>query len=228
MQELLTGKKRLPGFQSSTEFKQTELGQIPVDWDVVRLGTLLDGYPSYGINAPAISYDSRHPTYLRITDITDDGQFDHGSKTSVNHSLSSFYKLDEGDLVFARTGASVGKSYLYDADDGELVFAGFLIRIRPNKDKLDPHYLMHYSHSKPYWNWIRVNSMRTGQPGINGREYASLPIPLSSRLSEQFAIASALNDMGDEIDAIGANLAKARQIKQGMMQELLTGRIRLR
>jgi type I restriction enzyme, S subunit len=227
MQELLTGKKRLPGFGIGHAYKQSEVGIIPQDWDVRRLGNLLACPPAYGINAPAVPFDSRHPTYLRITDISDYGWFNIESKASVTHALSANYLLSEGDLVLARTGASVGKSYLYDRDDGNLVFAGFLIRVRPDPTKLNPAYLNYFTHSSLYWRWIRENSMRSGQPGVNGQEYATLPIPLPPTMGEQRCIATILSDMDAEIAVLGAKLAKARCVKQGMMQELLTGRTRL-
>ena len=95
----------------STGYKQTEVGVIPEDWNVAPLGKSLRRPPNYGINAPAISFDSRYPTYLRITDITEDGRFAEATKVSVDHLASVAYLLESGDLVFARTGASVGKSY---------------------------------------------------------------------------------------------------------------------
>jgi type I restriction enzyme S subunit len=226
MQELLTGKKRLPGFEAKPGYKQTEVGAIPEDWDVLPLGQRLSRTPSYGINAPAIPFDSRFPTYLRITDITEDGRFAEATKTSVDHSASAAYLLESGDLVFARTGASVGKSYLYDPDDGRLVFAGFLIRVTPDPKELVSAFLSYFVQTRAYWSWVKVNSMRSGQPGINGREFASLPIPLPPT-REQTAIAAVLSDMDDELAALDTKLTKARQVKQGMMQELLTGRIRL-
>jgi type I restriction enzyme S subunit len=134
--------------------------------------------------------------------------------------------LNQGDLVFARTGASVGKSYLYDTGDGQLVFAGFLIRVRPNPEVLVSAFLAAYVTTRSYWNWVRFMSMRSGQPGINGNEYAQLPIPLPS-LPEQTAIAEVLSDMDAEIVALQQRLAKTRALKQGMMQELLTGKTRL-
>lgn len=227
MQELLTGKRRLPGFPVNLALKQSEVGFIPADWQVTRLGELLIRPPSYGINAPAIPFDQRHPTYLRITDINEAGRFCDASKVSVSHAFSANYVLDDGDIVFARTGASVGKSYLYDRHDGELVFAGFLIRVQPDAEKLNPFYLKYFCHSSLYWKWIQLNSMRSGQPGINGREYASLPIPIPPTLTEQAEIAQVLSDMDADAMALEAKLTKARTIKQGMMQELLTGRIRL-
>jgi type I restriction enzyme, S subunit len=227
MQDLLTGKKRLPGFEGKPGHKQTEVGAIPEDWEVASLGQRLRRTPSYGINAPAIPFDSRFPTYLRITDITEDGRFAETTKASVEHPASAEYLLENGDIVFARTGASVGKSYLYNPKDGRLVFAGFLIRISPDPERLVPAFFSYFSQSRPFWNWVKVNSMRSGQPGINGREYASLPVALPPTKAEQEAIATILSDMDAEIAGLEAKFAKARMIKQGVMQELLIGRIRL-
>jgi type I restriction enzyme S subunit len=227
MQELLTGKKRLPGFEKKAGYKQTEIGIVPEDWEVEPLGQRLRRHPTYGINAPAANFDFRFPTYLRITDITDDGRFATETKVSVNHPMSGSYILEPGDLVFARTGASVGKSYLYEPQDGELVFAGFLIRISPDPEQLVPAFLKYFVQSRPFRNWVRVNSMRTGQPGINGQEYASLPVPIPPTTAEQTAIAEILSDKDAEIATLEAKIDKARKIKLGMMQELLTGRIRL-
>ena len=202
-------------------YKQTEVGVIPEDWDVLPLGKLLRRTPTYGINAPATNFDLRLPTYLRITDITEDGRFDETTKASVDHPLSSSYLLEDGDLAFARTGASVGKSYLYNSQDGELVFAGFLIRISPDKKSLLPNFLKFFVQSEKYWSWIKTNSMRSGQPGINGQEYASLLVPVPT-LAEQEAIAAALSDADALIAALEGLIAKKRQIKQGAMQELFS------
>lgn len=227
MQELLTGKKRLPGFQQKPGYKQTEVGEIPEDWEIVHLGKLLNETPSYGINAAAIPDDSRFPTYIRITDITEDGRYSNESSASVSHPDSLNYTLTNGDLVFARTGASVGKSYLYDKRDGVLVYAGFLIRIKPAEDLLSSYYLKYVVQTKSYWTWVRLNSQRSGQPGINGKQLAALPLPMPPTKAEQEAIAAVLSDMDAEIEALEQKLEKARKIKAGMMHNLLTGTIRL-
>ncbi len=212
MQELLTGKRRLPGFTGK--------------WELASLGECLQSRPSYGINAPAVPYSDRLPTYIRITDITQDGRFRPDPRMSVNSTFVDQYYLKESDIVFARTGASVGKSYRYRVEDGPLVYAGFLIRITPSESRLFPAYLANYVTTGRYWNWVQMTSMRSGQPGINGNEYCQLPIWLPP-IREQVAIAAVLLDMETEIAALDQKLAKARQVKQGMMQELLTGRTRL-
>lgn len=208
-------------------FKKTDIGSLPSDWTVESLGKRLAGSPKYGINAAAVAYDSRFPTYLRITDITDEGRINQDSLASVIHPLANEYKLANHDVVFARTGASVGKSYLYQNKDGEFVYAGFLIRVRPERDKLYAPYLFYFSKSDQYWKWIRENSMRSGQPGVNGRQYSELPLPLPPTIKEQEAIANTLLDTDDYISSLEKLVAKKRLIKKGTMQELLTGKKRL-
>lgn len=207
--------------QTMTEgFKHTEVGMIPSDWEVKKVGECLWRSPDYGINAAAVPYNENLPVYLRITDITEEGNYSKKNLVSVNNLSSSSYFLQEGDLVFARTGASVGKTYLYNPKDGKLVFAGFLIRLRVNKEVLLPNFLKFFTQTKPYWDWIAANSMRTGQPGINGNEYKELQIPLPT-LAEQTAIATALNDADALIQKLEQLIAKKRHLKTGAMQELL-------
>lgn len=226
MQSLFTGEQRLPEYKV-TGYKQSEVGVIPEDWEVTHLGNCLARSPDYGINAPAVPFSDLLPTYIRITDISEEGDFVPENITSVDHPNSETFFLEEGDLVFARTGASVGKSYLYRPENGRLVFAGFLIRVRPDQTKLIPQYLANWVKTQQYWQWVTVMSMRSGQPGINGQEYALLPIPLPPTLTEQQAIAAVLLDMDAEISALEAKREKILALKQGMMQELLTGKTRL-
>lgn len=117
-------------------YKHSDIGVIPEDWDVSPLGECLVSRPSYGINAAAVPYSDSLPVYIRITDISEDGRFSPDKFVSVKSEQAGNYYLSDGDIVFARTGASVGKSYRYDSNDGALVFAGFLIRVRPDVNKL--------------------------------------------------------------------------------------------
>ncbi len=207
-------------------YKQTEVGVIPQEWEVKTLGECLAERPRYGINAAAVPYSDMLPVYIRITDITEDGRFMPDKRVSVKSELSGGYYLSEGDLVFARTGASVGKSYRYNTNDGPLVYAGFLIRVRPDSQKLLPAFAAAYVTTWNYWRWVRLMSMRSGQPGINGNEYAQLSLPLP-RLPEQRAIATALSDVDGLLGGLDRLIAKKRDLKQAAMQQLLTGQTRL-
>ena len=230
MNAVTTRLKRISKTDDSTvippSHKWTEVGVLPKDWSVRSLRSCLLSVPSYGINEAAVPFDDDLPTYLRITDISKDGQFRPSPRVSVKHPNGQAFFLNEGDLVLARTGASVGKSYLYNPKDGPLVFAGFLIRISPNPEKLQPTFLAYCLQSKYYWNWVATMSIRSGQPGINGKEYGELQLPLPS-LIEQRAIAEVLSDVDGLLDSFEALIAKKQVIKQAAMQQLLTGRTRL-
>lgn len=207
-------------------YKQTEVGAIPKDWEVEPLKSLLKEPPKYGINAAAVPLTGNLPVYIRITDISEDGYYSPEKVVGVNNPFSSSYILNEGDIVLARTGASVGKSYLYRKEDGTLIYAGFLIKVSPNENQLNPKYLHQYLKTEQYWAWVIVNSMRSGQPGINGNEYGRLLIPLPS-IEEQTAIATALSDVDNLIGSLEKLIAKKEAIKMGTMQQLLTGKTRL-
>lgn len=231
MQQLLTGKTRLPEFAlredgTPNAYKDSELGQIPEDWEIYPLKSLLKSQPKYGINAAATTLSGNLPTYIRITDIDEDGKFNPTEKVGVNSTLSGNYILERGDIVLARTGASVGKSYLYNEYDGELVYAGFLIKISPAPNLLCSKYLSIYFQTKAYWDWIATNSMRSGQPGINGNQYANLKIVLPS-INEQLKISRIFTDIDRDLEQLKIKLHKVMLLKQGIMQELLTGKTRL-
>lgn len=211
---------------ASGAYKLTEIGLLPVDWKVSQLRPLLSRAPRYGIGAAAVRDDGVLPSYIRITDISEDGRYAPDPPVAVDHASSSMYFLCPGDLVVARTGASVGKSYLYDSSDGRLVYAGFLICITPSMHRLDPRYLSYCMQSGRYWDWVRQTSTRSGQPGINSREYASLSIPVPE-LDEQQRIAQALGDLDSLIASVRRLIVKQRAIRRGMLYQLLTGTSRL-
>jgi type I restriction enzyme S subunit len=201
--------------------------EIPSDWDIKRLGDCCLVKGEYGINAPAVEYSADLPAYLRITDIDDSGNYSIYKKASVGDRNYEQFILENGDIVFARTGATVGKTYLYSPKDGTLVFAGFLIRFRTNKEILTANHLKYFTESKLYWDWVKTVSMRSGQPGINAEEYGSLKIPLPP-LSEQKAIARVLSTADATIYTTEKLIAQKEQRKKWLMQQLLMGKKRLK
>ena len=193
------------------------------DWEEVALGKLLDRPPDYGVNAAAVPFSENLPTYIRITDINEDGQFASRARVSVDIDATDEQYLEDGDIVLARTGASVGKSYRYREEDRRLVYAGFLIRIRPDPERLLSPFLAAYFSTWGYWDWVRLTSERSGQPGINATEYASIPLPLPPErraLAEQRKIADCLTSVDDQLNALARKLDTLKQHKQGLMQQL--------
>ena len=224
MQQLLTGRKRLPGFVPAKPiYKQTELGQIPTDWEVKSLGLITQNC-SYGVGAEAEPFKGG-AKYIRITDIDDDNRRFSPSPLMSPAFYEEKHIVKENDLLIARTGASVGKTYLYDKNDGKLIFAGFLIKM--NICGANAKFVFYCTQTKYYQDWIISESARTGQPGVNLQQMKTLQFSIPSSIEEQTAIANVLSDMDTEIAALETKLAKYRKLKTGMMQQLLTGKIRL-
>ena len=137
-------------------------------WMLTSLGFSCDGF-DYGIAAEAKEFDGINQ-YIRITDIDDDSS-SYTSRNSVSPSfLDENCVCIENDILFARTGASTGKTYLYNRNDGKLYFAGFLIRANV-KPIFDPYFVFTMTKTSRYANWIKIMSARSGQPGINAQEY---------------------------------------------------------
>lgn len=190
------------------------------EWKTKKLGQCLLQHPEYGINAAAVPYSNKLPNYLRITDISEDGFYLRNQKVSVEKEVTEANYLKEGDLVFARTGASVGKSYKYRVEDGDLVFAGFLIRVRPNREILNSDLLFQYLSTEQYWRWVNFTSTRSGQPGINSNEYSSMPILLPPSIEEQKKIADCLSSLDELITSQSQKLQALKTHKKGLMQQL--------
>lgn len=206
-------------------YKRTALGCYPLDWERLTLGSISERKGEYGLNAPACEYEEGLPKYLRITDIDEDGKYiDNGAY--VKHIDSEKYVLRKGDLLFARTGASVGKNYLYDPSDGKLVFAGFLIRYHIKKG-YNPYIVAAMCNIHQYNNWVHMMSARSGQPGINAEEYATYAFMLPKKLSEQEKIAEILAGQNRVIALKEKLLAEKQKQKKYLMQQLLTGKKRL-
>lgn len=166
-------KLRFPGFEG--------------EWDEKSLSELATGF-DYGMGAAACNFDGIN-RYIRITDIDDVSHlYNCYNPVSPSGALEKKYIVNENDILFARTGASTGKTYLYRKSDGLLYFAGFLIRANIKSDN-NSYFVFSLTLTAKYNNWVRLTSMRSGQPGINSQEYASYRAFVPA-LEEQNKIAS--------------------------------------
>lgn len=189
------------------------------EWKEYKLGELtIDGKGCYGIAAPAVDYDSNKYTYLRITDINDDGTLNKNGLKSVDDKNAHKYLLQQNDIVFARTGASVGRSYFYDERDGELVYAGFLIKYSIDPTKVNPKILKFYTHSQAYYDWIQTVDNGATRGNINAQTYALMPIILPER-QEQDRIVSILSSLDDKIDLLHRENATLEQMAETLFRQ---------
>ena len=188
-------------------------------WEQRKLGELSRSF-EYGLNAAAKEYDGQNK-YLRITDIDDTSrQFVSADITSPDANLAEAdnYRLSDGDVLFARTGASVGKTYLYKKSDGLVYFAGFLIRAKI-KESVSAGFIFQNTLTRSYERYIAITSQRSGQPGVNAQEYAEYQLMLPE-LFEQEKIAKLLEALDTLITLHQRKYEKLVNIKKSMLDKM--------
>ena len=181
---------------------------------VVKLSELtVDGKGSYGIAASAVERDENLPTYLRITDIYDDGTLNLNDLKSVDAPDAQRYLLRPNDIVFARTGGSTGRNYFYDGSDGQFVYAGFLIKFGLDPKKVNPAFIKYYCQSEKYRNWVRSFNTGSTRGNINAQTYGNMEIELPSREQQDYLV-SVISPLDEKIKLnreINDNLANLLQ-----------------
>lgn len=165
-----------------------------MDFVKKTLGDLTIGKGQYGIGASAVDYSEDLYTYLRITDINDDGTLNVNNLKSINDKNAERYLLQPNDIVFARTGNSTGRNYFYDGTDGILVYAGFLIKFSIDSSKVNPKYIKYYCMSDEYKGWVQGHLTGSTRGNINAQTYANMEISIPPR-EQQNRIVSILEEL---------------------------------
>lgn len=175
---------------------------------------------SYGLNASAVKFDGVNK-YLRITDIDEKSRnFDYCQLTSPDADLSKSdnYLLKKGDILFARTGASVGKTYIYNEQDGKVYFAGFLIRASINHEA-SAQFIFQNTQTHEYARFVATTSQRSGQPGINAKEYGEYRL-FSPTEPEQTQIGNYFQKLDTLINQHQQKHDKLSSIKKSMLEKM--------
>ena len=189
------------------------------DWEQRKLGEIASSF-EYGLNAAAKEYDGENK-YIRITDIDDNThEFLTYNLTSPDIDLTDAenYKLAEGDILFARTGASVGKSYIYRDSDGLVYYAGFLIRARI-REEYDAEFVFQSTLTDKYNKYIAVTSQRSGQPGVNAQEYSEFEIRVPEK-EEQTKIGTYFRNLDHLITLHQRKCEETKKLKKYMLQKM--------
>jgi len=195
--------------------------EIPEGWKYSTVGSVSTNDGDYGSSASARDYHPDMPRYVRITDIQQDGTLDPESRTSITFEEADGHLLEEGDIVFARSGATVGKTYLYDPDDGVCAYAGYVIKYQIDSSKADPRYVHYWTKSPLYWRRVERTLRKGAQPNINASEYRGFELLLPP-LPEQRRITDVLDTIDTAIQETDAVVEKQEQVKTGLLQDLLT------
>ena len=205
--------------QDGEKVPQIRFEGFTEDWEQRKLGDIASSF-EYGLNAAAKEYDGENK-YIRITDIDDNThEFLTDNLTSPDIDLTGAdnYKLTEGDILFARTGASVGKSYIYRNSDGLVYYAGFLIRARI-KEEYDAEFVFQNTLTDRYNKYIAVISQRSGQPGVNAQEYAEFEIEVPKK-EEQTKIGTYFRNIDHLITLHQRKCDELKEVKKFMLQNM--------
>lgn len=204
------------------------IGKIAETHTIFRLKYLLDSPMQYGANESGDKFIEDSVRYIRITDITADGKLKNDENNQyLPLDAADGYILKDKDVLFARSGGTVGKSFLYHEDYGTSAFAGYLIKAECDQSALLPEYLIYYTQSSLYELWKNMIFIQATIQNIGANKYSNMEIPVPS-IDEQAAIVEYLEGKCAQIDRLiaikQAKIEKLEQYKRSLIYEYVTGK----
>lgn len=218
------------GLDPNVEMKDSGIewiGEIPKHWELSRLKYELETPMKYGASETGVDYSDDLPRYIRITDITSDNKLKEEGKLSLTKEQANGYILEKKTVLFARSGGTVGKTFLYKPEYGEAAFAGYLISGITDSKKMIAEWLYYFSLSNAYWDWVnRIFTQATIQ-NIGAEKYGSLLITVPSIVMQK-EIIEYLNTKCSEIDSIiedkQKQLETLAEYRKSLIYEYVTGK----
>lgn len=177
------------------------LGEVPEHWKMARIKSILDSPLKYGANESAELDDTSLPRFIRITDIDDNGKLRDETFKSLPVEVAEPYLLKDGDILLARSGATVGKSFIYSEIQGAACFAGYLIRARVSDQMCSPSWLYYFCQTDGYWSYILGSQIQATIQNVSAEKYANFYLSIPE-LSEQKAILSFIDCEKIKIDTL--------------------------
>lgn len=209
---------------------QEWLDEIPAHWEVWRLKHLASEALSYGANEAALEDNPEWPRFVRITDIATDGSLRGETFKSLPPEIAEPFLLDDGDLLFARSGATVGKSFIYRPSWGKACFAGYLIRFRSDLSKVLPDFVNLYAQSSAYWHQVSTGTIQATIQNFSAEKYADIIVPLPP-MKTQHEIVDAMAREQARFDGltsqISNSLALMKERRAALITAAVTGQIPL-
>lgn len=219
--------KSVPMKDSGVEW----IGEIPNTWDCKKMKYVISESLQYGANEAGDDYKEDYPRYIRITDITEENSLKDDGKLSLSPDIAKPYLLKDGDLLFARSGATVGKTFYYTSNYGTCAFAGYLIKARFNQDKMNPKFVYYTTLGIGYENWKNTVFTQATIQNIGADKYAQLYITVPS-MKEQNEIITYLDTQCKAIDDVIRSkyqqLSTIQQHKKSLIYEYVTGKKRVK
>jgi restriction endonuclease S subunit len=207
------------------------LGQIPKHWEAKRLRFLVSEPLKYGANESAELDDPDLPRYIRITDVNENGRLRDETFKSLPEDVARPYLLKEGDLLLARSGATVGKSFYYEASWGRAAYAGYLIRARFNPARMMPRFVNYFTNSEQYWQWLASSFIQATIQNVSAEKYANLVVPVPP-VDEQAKIIAYLDGMWNRLNAlmdkVATSIEQLQEYRSALISAAVTGKIDVR
>jgi len=207
------------------------LGEIPAHWEIRKLKYVADAPLQYGANESAELTNPDLPRYIRITDINEDGSLRDDTFRSLPEHIAKPYLLKHGDVLFARSGATVGKTSMYHESWGTACYAGYLIRLRVKLSLTLPEYLFYFTSSSSYQNWLDSIFIQSTIQNVSAEKYANLVITIPP-IAEQRNIIIYLDHETTKIDAlitqIREGIDKLKEYRTALISAAATGKIDVR
>jgi len=220
------------GIEENAKMKETLLGKIPEHWELRRLKFCLNEKLKYGANASGDYYNPSWYRYIRITDFTSAGTLDESNKLSLAPEMGKDYELKDGDILLARSGATVGKSFQFRIIDRDerCCYAGYLIKASPNEDIILSTFLYNYTLSSAYENWKNSIFIKATIENISADKYANLLVPLPP-ISEQKGIIEYIttetSTLDIAIDKAEREIELIKEYREAMIAEAVTGHLKI-
>ncbi len=231
--EALISKAVTQGLNPDAKMKTSGInyiGEIPEHWEVRRLRTLLRKSLTYGANESAEAKNDFDPRYIRITDIDSDGNLRDETYSTISLEKAKQFLLEEGDILFARSGATVGKIYRYRKEIGEAAFAGYLIKASLNKGIILSEYFELYTRASFYDQWILSMLIQSTIQNVSAEKYNNLYVVLPS-INEQQEITAYLEqklNLSKEIESeIETSIELIKERREALITAAVTGHIKI-
>lgn len=207
------------------------LGEIPEDWAISKLKFLVDENLKYGANESAEDDNPNNPRYIRITDFGDNGILRENTFKSLEFDIAKEYFLKEGDILFARSGATVGKTFQFKNYDGLACFAGYLIKASVN-NKITSDFLYYFTKTNSYENWKNSIFVQATIQNISAEKYNNLIICFPKTIKEQIVINDHIDSECKKLDTIinkiETQIQNLQTYRQSLISEAVTGKIDVR
>ncbi len=207
------------------------LGEVPAHWKVKKLKYLVDEPLMYGANEAAIDNNPNNPRFIRITDVNDDGSLRADTFCSLSEGIAAQFLLKEGDVLLARTGGTVGKSFLYANTWGKCCFAGYLIKASLNQQIVLAEWFYQYAQTRYYWDWIDSVQIQATLPNVSAEKYNGFFVP-TPPINEQMNIVAEIRRRTDKFDVLIAAAEQAvayiKERRTALISAAVTGKIDVR